>query len=77
MYAAQQSPSRIAPFPASEIVTLGSAPTRTTYVRGLEGIMECCFNESKLPRELGIPWASPGRTVRVHGLENYEVLSGD
>jgi hypothetical protein len=73
MYAAQQSPPQIKEFPPSEIVTVGEIGDRATFVRGLQDVMDRCFYESKLPAELGIPWARPGRTVIIRDLENYQV----
>ena len=71
MYAAQKSsePSR---FAAGDIVVTGETGARSTYVRGLEAVLDRCYLESKLPSELGVDWAKPGKTIRVDGLTRFD-----
>ena len=64
-WAAQQSVSQIHGFPDSSIKISGERGSRKTWVEGLDDQLEQCFENWKLPTELGLPWASPGREVNV------------
>ncbi len=61
MYAAQQSPPDIATFPSSLIQVEGEPGARKTWVQDLEAVLTRCCEEFKLPGELGVAWARPGR----------------
>ena len=63
MYAAQQSMPQIATFPSDLIVTTGMPGSRSTYVKGLEAVLDRCDQALKLPSELGIPWGKPSRPI--------------
>jgi hypothetical protein len=66
--AAQQSPERIEPFPASLRRVDGEAGVRQTWTEGLDDVLQTCYGEDKMPSELGVPWASAGRTVACEAL---------
>ena len=66
MYGAQQSVTDIAPFPASLVHVEGEPGSRKTWVEGLEGDLNRCYDLLRLPAEMGISWARAGREVETH-----------
>jgi len=68
-WAAQQSMPEITPFPQTLVRHAQSerseAGSRKIWADGLSAAMEKCFQEWKLPSELGLDWARPGREVRL------------
>lgn len=75
MYAAQQSCAQIIDFPLELVVSEGEPGDRKTYVKGLETELTRCYNQFKLPSELGISWAKPGR--RIHVASDPRPLAAD
>jgi predicted dehydrogenase len=64
-WAAQQSMPRITPFPQSLIDIDGPSGSRRTSVRELDQVLSQCYEEWRLPSELGVAWAKPGREIAV------------
>ncbi|MEO6435263.1 MAG: Gfo/Idh/MocA family oxidoreductase [Tepidisphaeraceae bacterium] len=62
-WAAQQS--EIVTFAPSLIRVEGPAGLRKTWIEGLGQTLEQCYEQGKLPSELSVPWARPGRGVPV------------
>jgi predicted dehydrogenase len=62
MYSAQQS-REIAQFPAPLVHVEGDPGSRKTWVTDLEEALTRCYDLSRLPSELGVPWSEPGREV--------------
>ena len=74
-YAAQQS-SAVVSFPRADVVVTGDPGRRSTYVPGLEAVLDRCYDGRALPSELGVPWARAGRPVRVDGLTRFTRIDG-
>ena len=64
-WAAQQSCPEITTFDDALICIEGPAGARKTWVEGLGEALERCYDEGKLPSELGVPWARSARNVTV------------
>ena len=43
----------------------GEAGARKTSVEGLEDVLSRCYEESRLPSEMNVPWARPSRPIEV------------
>lgn len=63
--AAHLSAGDIFDFPPGMLCVDGEAPTRHTWVTGLDAVLTRCYREGKLPSDLGTPWASPGIDVTI------------
>lgn len=70
---AQDSMPDIVEFPRDIVKQTGEEGKRVTYAEGLDEVMKRCFEEEKLPSELGVAWARPGREV---DLANYRQFPG-
>jgi len=68
---AQDSMSRITPFPAAQIRVQGDPPKRLTWVEGLAEVLQQCYAEAVLPSELGVAWARSGRMVALEGYRRF------
>ena len=64
-WAAQESMPEITPFPQPLIQVSGVAGARQTVVRELDQALADCYEQWRLPSELGFGWATPGREVAV------------
>ena len=64
-WAAQESMPEITPFPQRLIQVSGAAGARQTVVRELDQALMDCYEQWRLPSELGFAWAAPGREVAV------------
>jgi len=64
-WATQQSMPIITAFPDDLIVVKGPNGSRKTYVQGLDEVLGQCYEQWKLPSELGIEWAKSGREIAV------------
>jgi predicted dehydrogenase len=72
IFAAQQSTPNIVDFPRDIVVVTGTPGERQTHVKDLERDLDQCFEQGRLPSELGISWASAGGKIAVSG---YKVSS--
>ncbi len=73
IYAAQLSRPDIVQFPPEVVVTEGEPGEHKTWVRDLDVCLDKCYEQSKLPSELNIPWSAPGKPVKVHPLRRASV----
>ena len=48
-----------------EIRVEGDPGSRKTSVEGLEDVLSGCYEESRLPSEMNVPWARAGRPIDV------------
>lgn len=65
VWAAQRSVNEIATFPQSLVHTAGDPGERRTWVDGLHETLQQCFHRWRLPSEINVPWARPGRVIRI------------
>lgn len=65
VWAAQQSQRQIASFPRDRVRVGGTAGKGKTWVEGLGEIFVDCYEQWKLPSEMGVQWASRGREVEM------------
>jgi hypothetical protein len=65
MFAAQESMPQITVFPKELINVDGEVGSRKTSVKGLEGSLDQCFEQFRLPSELGFPWSRPGKKITI------------
>jgi hypothetical protein len=75
-WAAQQSMANIVSFPPSRVRVEGLPGARKTSVDGLDDALERCYAEGRLPSELGIEWAAPGRKIDVDSIDEITSLPG-
>lgn len=66
-----QDSAPIVPFPAELISVQGEGADRVTAVNGLAAVLTRAYEEGRLPAELGVPWAVPGREVDLRQYEYY------
>jgi len=59
----QDSTPDIVEFPPEFIKTSGEGSARITCVEGLEDVLAQCFEQNRLPSELGVPWACAGQEI--------------
>ena len=64
-WATQQSMPIITPFPESLIQITGPNGSRRTSVEGLDQVLGQCYEQWKLPSELGVEWSKPGREIAI------------
>jgi hypothetical protein len=55
----------ITPFPDDLIRVQGPSGSRRTSVDSLDQVLGQCYEQWKLPSELGVDWAKPGRDIAV------------
>jgi len=65
VWAAQQSTPEIGSFPQSLVKISGDDGNRRTSVQGLGEILEHCYEQWRLPSELGLPWAKMAREISI------------
>jgi predicted dehydrogenase len=63
--AAQDSGREPVAFPRALVRVEGEAGARKTSVEGLEDVLSRCYEESRLPSEMNVPWARPSRPIEV------------
>ncbi len=63
--AAQESMPEIGSFPESLLKAEGQPGDSKVYVLGIEANLLDCFNEAKLPNELGVSWSKPGKKLEL------------
>ena len=63
--AAQQSGGQIVSFAPSSIKLVGAPGHRKTVVDCLSDTLTRCYHEAKLPSELNVEWAKPGKPVEI------------
>jgi predicted dehydrogenase len=64
-WAAQQSMPQVKSIPRELLRVDGMNGKRRTWVQGLDGALVRCFEQNRLPSELGEAWAVAGREVNV------------
>jgi hypothetical protein len=64
-WATQQSMPLITSFPEDLIGVTGPAGARQTAVKDLDQILDQCYEQWRLPSELGIKWAKSGREIAI------------
>lgn len=72
IYAAQLSTPNIVDFPKDVVVVEGDPGERKIWVKDLDVSLDKCYEQSKLPSEIGITWAVPGAKIPVAGLERAQ-----
>jgi hypothetical protein len=73
MNGAQESMPEIARFPHELVVKEEGADSRR-WIKGLDTALQRCFDQGKLPSEIGLPWARAGVEV---DLRNYHAFPAD
>lgn len=68
----QESVPRIPYFPGNLIKY--DENTKVTWVEGLNDVLKGCYQEWKLPHEIGVEWAKAGKTMDLRG---YQYFKGD
>jgi len=68
---AQDSMPEIQEFPADLLEIKGESGRRTIQVRGLDEALRACYERNRLPCELGVSWAKPGRKVELRGYDHF------
>ena len=63
--AAQQSTADIIEFPAASIHRIGEPGRRLTVVDHLSQTLTRCYEEGKLPSEIGVDWAHPSKPINI------------
>jgi predicted dehydrogenase len=76
MFAAQESMPAITDFPRDLINVTGQPGMRKTSVSGLETALDQCFEQFKLPSQLGFPWSCAGKSIPVVGNFTSGPVSG-
>lgn len=66
-----QESAAIAEFDRRDIGTACDANGRLTYVQGLGEALLDCAAQFRLPSEMGLPWARPGRAVDLRGYARF------
>ena len=69
--AAHDSMPDIVEFPESMIDVMGEPGERVAFVPGLADTLRRCYEESKLPSELGIDWARPGKEIDLTDYHSF------
>jgi len=70
----QDSMPEILAFPRRLIVAEGEPGRRTIRVKGLDAVLEQCYENNSLPSELGIPWSGKGKII---DLTDYRKFPSD
>lgn len=63
MCASQRSVEAVVDFPSHLVRAEGVNGSRRLYVHGLNHTLRRCMHEGKLPSELGLDWARPGKQI--------------
>jgi len=73
----QESMPDIETFPEN-LLRKGTFPTgdEVIFVEGLAGALTECYNLWKLPSEMGITWAKPGKVINLAGYSYYPQAEG-
>jgi predicted dehydrogenase len=67
----QDSAGEAAEFPAALKRESSNGPSTWTWVEGLDEALEKGFASSRLPSEMGLPWAKPGHPVDLAGYREF------
>jgi predicted dehydrogenase len=67
IYAAQLSAPIIVDFPADLVVVEGDPGERRTSVKDLDLSLDKCYEQGRLPSEIGIPWSAAGKKMTLPG----------
>ena len=47
------------------------------YVKELDRLLERCYEEKKLPNELGISWAATSKVIQIQGYDSFRGTVGE
>jgi predicted dehydrogenase len=72
VWAAQQSMPEITPFPQDQVRISGEPGRRKTTVEGLTDTLVRCYDEWKLPSEIGVSWGRAGSEIHINGTLLHE-----
>jgi predicted dehydrogenase len=67
----QDSAPDIANIPGDLLSTEGEPGQRRIRVKGLDAILEKCFENNCLPSELGVPWSRKGSMISLDHYQNF------
>jgi hypothetical protein len=67
----QDSAPGIAQFPPELVSVEGEPGNRATVVKGLDTVLIRAYEAGRLPAELGVPWAVPGRELDLTAYESF------
>lgn len=67
----QDSAPGIAEFPAELVSRQGEEGARVTVVRDLDTVLIRAYEEGRLPAEMGVPWAVPGRSLELRAYARF------
>ena len=63
------------PIPFPKDITHYNQTEKIVWVDGLSTLLKQCYNEWKMPNELGVKWASCGREIDIKENKLYKVLN--
>jgi hypothetical protein len=67
IYAAQLSTPNIVDFPGDLVVVEGDPGERRTSVKDLDVSLDKCYEQGRLPSEIGISWSVAGKKIALPG----------
>ncbi len=78
MNAAQESPAKIINFPkpyvkVNEVVSQNKPPEKFVYVEGLSDVLVKCYEQWKMPSDLGCEWAIPSKWIRCVNYKKFPI----
>jgi len=68
---AQDSMPDIVEFPCEMVKVTGEPGKRVTYAEGLPEVMHRCFDDLKLPSEIGVAWARPSQEIDLRDYKGF------
>ncbi len=70
----QDSRPDVVEIPSPLRVVERTGPSEWMRIRELDEAWERCYDESRLPSEIGVPWARAGRRINLRGYRNFPGL---
>ncbi len=70
-----QEAREIEPLPQSTIAVAGEPGNLTVYIPEIAEMFMDCYQQAKLPHEIGVPWSKPGRSIDLTHYERYPQFS--
>ncbi len=70
-----QEAREIEPLPQSAIVLTGEPGNLMVSIPAIVEIFTNCYDQAKLPHEIGVPWSKPGRNVALTHYQGYPQYS--
>lgn len=77
MVATQRSRQQVVKFPDSLVTWHGEPTARSINVKGLDPVLQRCFETGLLPSELGIAWAIPGREIEIDPMDRLPTTTAE